>query len=97
MYDANVKVIMGASMTGIEVASHWAEETKRLCRLYQSLDPALEDLPPEEFLQLSRQIVTDLVFRIGAVEGASIAVEDTLTGISAVCQSCIYVRSTQPS
>lgn len=88
---------MGASMTGIEVASHWAEETKRLCRLYQSLDPALDELPPEEFLQLSRQIVTDLVFRIGAVPDAGMAVEDALTGISAVCQSCIYVRATQPT
>ena len=80
-------------MTGIEAQAHWAEETKALCRIYQSLQPALSDLPGDDLLELSQMIVTDLVFRIDALTAPLPQAKEALTSISAICQSCVYAQT----
>lgn len=81
-------------MTGIEAEAEWSEDAHALCRLYQSIQPALDDLPTTEMVEIARRIATDIVFRLAAREGSSEAVTNALTSISAVCQSCSFERST---
>ncbi|MEL7154874.1 MAG: hypothetical protein AAFN51_14005 [Pseudomonadota bacterium] len=80
-------------MTGLETKQHWSEQAKTLCRIYQSLQPALSDLPGTDQVELARMIATDLVFKISAVRETDANVEDALTSISAVCQSCAFERT----
>ncbi len=84
-------------MTSVEVEAHWSEEAKTLCRLYQSLQPGLSDLPATDLLELSRKIATDLVFRMSSVAEPDARVDDALTSVSAVCQCCLFERSTVPA
>ena len=80
-------------MTELEAEAHWSEQTKTLCRIYQSLHPALADLPSGDLIELSRKIATNLVFTMAEVKDPDANVEDALTSISAICQSCTFERT----
>ena len=80
-------------MTGVEAEPHWSNQAVTLCRLYQSLQPAISELPETELTALARQIATDLVFLMSTVKDANANVDDALASISAVCQSCLFERT----
>jgi hypothetical protein len=80
-------------MTGVEAEPHWSDQAVTLCRLYQSLQPAISELPETELTALSRQIATDLVFLMSTVQDTEANVDDALASISAVCQSCLFERT----
>ena len=80
-------------MTGLEAEAHWSEQAKTLCRIYQSLQPAMIDLPPGDLVELSRKIATDLVFTMSTVKADDAKIADALASVSAVCQSCLFERT----
>lgn len=84
-------------MTGVQAETHWSEEAKALCRIYQSLQPAISDLPAADLIELSRKIATDIVFRMSSVTDPEVRVDDALASISAVCQSCLFERASNPA
>ena len=80
-------------MTGVEAEPDWSDQAVTLCRLYQSLQPAISELPASELTSLARQMATDLVFLMSAVQDSDANVDDALASISAVCQSCLFERT----
>ena len=82
-------------MTELGVEANWSEKAKALDRIYQSLKPAVSELPDDERIELARQLATDLVFVISTTRERDISVEIALSSISAVCQSCMFERTIQ--